>query len=327
MTHLSLCAGVGGIDLAAHWAGFETVAFCERDEFCQKVLAKHWPDVPIYDDVRTLDGTKFRGITLLSGGIPCQPHSVAGKREASGDERDLWGEFARIVGEARPKWVLVENVPGFLSSERGTFFGRVLDDLAGLGYRVGWGVWGAAEVGAVHRRKRVFIVAHTQGWEGDERRRRELDEAQRGGQGSDSATEPCGPDASHAGRVRCERVCQSGPERQDDQERQVGRAVESARAVCNTRHSSGLSDAQASSTSCAIGEERRARADACRSDRGDLEWLGTGDWRAWDVEPVVRQPHDGLPRQLANAGLKALGNAVCPQQVYPLLAEMARQST
>ncbi len=119
MTHLSLFTGIGGIDLAAEWAGFETVAMVERDKFCQQVLAKRFPNVPIYDDVTTFDGYKYeKEIDLLSAGFPCQPHTRAGKRKASGDERDLWGEVVRILGETKPRFFLGENVPGRLACER-----------------------------------------------------------------------------------------------------------------------------------------------------------------------------------------------------------------
>jgi DNA (cytosine-5)-methyltransferase 1 len=168
MTHLSLFSGIGGIDLAAESVGFRTIAFCEREEFCQRVLAKHWPGVPIFDDICNLTaesvglstGVQPGEITLVSGGFPCQPHSLAGKRLASDDERDLWSEMFRVIGEVRPRWVVAENVPGLLSSESGRFFGRVLRDLASLGMRVGWGTYGAGHVGARHRRLRVFVVAH-----------------------------------------------------------------------------------------------------------------------------------------------------------------------
>jgi DNA (cytosine-5)-methyltransferase 1 len=163
LTHLSLFSGIpiGGIDLAAHWAGFETVQFVERDQFCQKVLAKNFPGVPIHDDITTFDATKFNGqLDLVSAGFPCQPHSLAGKRKASGDERDLWGEVVRVLGESQPTWFLGENVAGLLSSESGHFFGRIINDLALLGYRVGWCRYGASDIGATHQRERVFIVAN-----------------------------------------------------------------------------------------------------------------------------------------------------------------------
>ena len=173
LTHFSLFTGIGGIDLAAEWAGFETVGQCEFADYPTKVLEKHWPDVPRWRDVRDLsvESIRERGIgeiTLLSGGFPCQPHSVAGKRMASADERDLWGEYRRIIGETNPRWVLAENVSGLLSSESGRFFGRVLNDLASMGYDVGWCSTRASWVGAVHQRERVFTIAHTNGfrWKG-----------------------------------------------------------------------------------------------------------------------------------------------------------------
>ncbi len=168
LTHFSLFTGIGGIDLASEWAGFTTVGQVEIDDFCNKVLEKRWPDVPRWGDVRdvTRESVSARGIgriDLLSGGFPCQPHSCAGKRKASADERDLWGEFARVICELEPRWVLAENVRGLLSSESGRFFGRVLRDLADMGYSVGWCCYGANAVGAPHQRERVFIVAHTRG--------------------------------------------------------------------------------------------------------------------------------------------------------------------
>ena len=168
MTHLSLFSGIGGLDLAAERAGFTTVGQAEFADYPYRVLCKHWPDVPKWKDVRdvTRDALAEKAITevtVLSGGFPCQPHSVAGKRLASGDGRDLWGEFARIIRDIRPRWVVAENVMGLLSSEHGRFFGRVLGDLAGMGYHAGWGVLKAVDCGAAHERKRVFIVAHADG--------------------------------------------------------------------------------------------------------------------------------------------------------------------
>lgn len=166
-THVSVCSGIGGIDLAAEAAGFTTVALCEIDSFAQSVLTAHWPGVPIWGDIHELTADKLEAagiihVDLLSGGIPCQPHSLAGRRRGSGDKRDLWGEFARLIREVRPEWVLVENVPGLLSSDTGRYFGGILRDLAALGYDAGWCVFGADSVGAPHIRKRVFVVAHAQ---------------------------------------------------------------------------------------------------------------------------------------------------------------------
>jgi len=166
LTHLSLFSGIGGLDLAAEGAGFRTVGQCEWADYPHAVLQKHWPDVPKWRDIHGLTADDFyqrtglQSVTCISGGFPCQPHSTAGKRKASGDERDLWPQMRRVIGELRPRWVVAENVRGLLSSEDGRFFTGVLRDFATLGYDVGWGIISAAAVGAVHRRERVAIVAH-----------------------------------------------------------------------------------------------------------------------------------------------------------------------
>jgi DNA (cytosine-5)-methyltransferase 1 len=166
LTHLSLFTGIGGLDLAAEAAGFETIGQCEWADYPTKVLEKHWPNVPRWRDIHDLSADDFRrrtGIerpTVISGGFPCQPHSCAGKRMASLDERDLWPEMRRVISEIRPKWVLGENVPGLLSSESGRFFRGILRDFAEMGYDAGWCVISAASVGAIHRRERLAVIAH-----------------------------------------------------------------------------------------------------------------------------------------------------------------------
>lgn len=159
MNALSLFSGIGGLDIAAEWAGFKTVAFCERDEFCQKVLRKHWPDVRIYDDVRTLDTRDLPKIELLHGGYPCQPFSTAGNRRGEADERHMWPHMLRIVREIKPRWVVGENVKGHITLGLDT----VCNDLEGEGYAVRAICIPACAIGAVHRRERVFILAHAAG--------------------------------------------------------------------------------------------------------------------------------------------------------------------
>lgn len=168
MRVLDLFSGIGGFSMGLETAGMETVAFCEIDQFCRRVLKKHWTDVPIFEDIKDLTKETLEGegllnepIDLICGGFPCQPHSLAGKRKASEDDRDLWGEFARIIGEVKPRWVLAENVPGLLSSENGRFFGRVLRDLAGFGYDAEWHSIPARDLlGSPDVRKRIYIIAH-----------------------------------------------------------------------------------------------------------------------------------------------------------------------
>ncbi len=166
LTHFSLCSGLDGISIASEKAGFITVGQCEIADYPYDLLCLHWPQVPKWRDIKdvTVESVRSRGIndiTLLTAGFPCQPHSLAGKRQASADGRDLWGGVAQCIRDLKPKWFLGENVLGLLSSENGQFFGRVLRDLAQMGYYAGWGCWGAVHVGAFHRRERVFIVAHS----------------------------------------------------------------------------------------------------------------------------------------------------------------------
>jgi DNA (cytosine-5)-methyltransferase 1 len=160
-----LFAGIGGFSLGFEATDiFETVGFCEIDPFCQKVLAKHWPGVWQHDDIRTLTAESIQRncgrIDVLTGGFPCQPHSLAGERQASNDERDLWPEYRRIICELKPKWVVAENVVGLLSSESGRFFAGILRDLAQIGYDAEWQVLSAATFGAPHLRERIIVVAY-----------------------------------------------------------------------------------------------------------------------------------------------------------------------
>ena len=159
LTHLSLFTGIGGIDLAAEWAGFRTVAQVEINPFCRRVLAKHWPDVPRLGDIRDVDGATYAGVTLVSGGFPCQPFSHMGQQRGTADHRHLWPEMLRIIRDARPAWVCGENVIGFL----GMAFDLVAADLEGEGYAVQAFDIPASGVGAYHHRRRCFVLAHTEG--------------------------------------------------------------------------------------------------------------------------------------------------------------------
>jgi len=168
----SLFAGIGGIDIGLERAGMECVWQVEIDDYCTRVLEKHWPDVRRYRDVRKLNGRKLKPVDLIAGGFPCQPHSVAGKRRGAADDRNLWPEFMRVVREARPRYVLAENVPGIIS----TYLDTVLSDLEGEGYTCWTFNIPAVAFDAPHRRERIFVVAYTSrfGWRrgnnGDEER-------------------------------------------------------------------------------------------------------------------------------------------------------------
>ena len=160
MTFGSLFAGIGGLDLGLERAGMKCRWQVEIDPYCRKVLTKHWPDVPKYEDVRDVGKANLEPVDLICGGFPCQDISYAGKGAGLAGERSgLWYEFARIIGEMGPRIVLVENVAALLT--RGP--GDVLGTLASLGYDAGWESLPAGSFGAFHNRDRVFLVAHCAG--------------------------------------------------------------------------------------------------------------------------------------------------------------------
>lgn len=163
MKFISLFAGVGGFDLGFEQAGMEPVAQVEIDPKCRELLGRRWPDVEKHDDVRTFDGTRFAGaVDLVCGGFPCQDVSLAGRRAGMGEgtRSGLFYEAVRIVEECKPRWVVLENVPGLLSSRGGEDFRAVLASLDELGYGVAWRVLDSRWFGVPQRRRRVFIVGH-----------------------------------------------------------------------------------------------------------------------------------------------------------------------
>jgi DNA (cytosine-5)-methyltransferase 1 len=141
--------------------GIETVGFCERELFAQRVLAKHWPDVPIHDDIKTLNPKNYETIDILTGGFPCQPYSVAGDMRGNEDERALWPEMLRVINEARPRWVLGENVVGLIDMG----FDQICSDLEAAGYEVGAAIVPAHCKDAPHKRERVWIFGRRAGSE------------------------------------------------------------------------------------------------------------------------------------------------------------------
>lgn len=161
MTHGSLFSGIGGFDLAAEWMGWENVFHCEWNEFGQKILKYYWPNAKSYNNIKETDFTIHRGrIDVLSGGFPCQPYSMAGKRKGKEDDRHLWPEMLRCIKEVQPRWVLGENVFGLINWSGGLVFHEVQADLEAAGYEVWPYVLPACGINAPHRRDRVWFVAH-----------------------------------------------------------------------------------------------------------------------------------------------------------------------
>lgn len=288
LTFGSLFAGIGGMDLGLERAGMTCKWQVEIDGYCRQVLAKHWPDVKRYEDVRTVGAHNLEPVDLICGGFPCQDVSVAGKRAGLDGERSgLWFEFARIIRELRPRYALVENVPGLLADG----MGRVLGELAEIGYDAEWDCIPAAAVGAPHLRDRVFIVAHTDSerrawrWGAMERDAGNADESRaRQGQAHDVA------DPKRNGRV----ARRTGDAAQGPRGRESDRSGEWA-----TLADSDLPRLEGR------GEHRHGAREWPAWSSGEPY---TGDW---SFEPRVGRVASGVPQRVDR--LRGLGNAVVPQ--------------
>jgi DNA (cytosine-5)-methyltransferase 1 len=198
MRVLDLFSGIGGFSLGLERAGMQTVAFCEIEEFCRKVLKKHWPDVPIFEDVKKLRGDDLGTIDIICGGYPCQPFSLAGERRGEDDDRHLWPEMFRLLQETRARWLVGENVAGHISMG----LDEVLSDLEGAGYAAQAFVVPAVAADAPHRRDRVWIVANAEGQRQQPGWRRSDAALQRANraQNTDDGSSEAAPD------TRCERL-------------------------------------------------------------------------------------------------------------------------
>ena len=287
---LDLFSGIGGFSLGLHrTGGFETVAFVERENYAQKVLAKNFPDVPIFDDVRTFDADGLGRIDVVTGGYPCQPFSQAGQRRGAEDDRHLWPEMARIIRQCNPTWVLAENVAGHITMG----LDEVLFDLEGQGYSARPFVIPACAVDAPHRRDRVWIIAN------DDRQHRSADERE--------------PNAKTDRRHKFGGVCKDVSDTQN--EGVIGRDGKqrdddggSGRGILNegrSRADDGAEDVAHTDSPLSEGNERAKRSEQERANNSQLS--------RWATEPDICRVAHGIPRRVDR--LKGLGNAVVPQIV------------
>jgi DNA (cytosine-5)-methyltransferase 1 len=314
MRHIDLCSGIGGFALAAHWAGYQTEVFCERDEFCRKVLQKHWPRVPIVDDIHDFDGRPHAGADLLTGGIPCQPYSCAGKQLGDDDDRALWPQMLRVVTEARPHWIVVENVAGFI----GMALDGVLADLEAEGYECGTVVLPACAVNAPHRRDRVWVVAHASRARAGMEAYRSRGQALESARTLESAVFPQGDWAGGAEGINAsfEDVANTNGARLEERQEQPARQE---RPTVERGDSFAYADRESPQRAT---ESRRQRgrwqpeSELCRvAARLPARMDGH-----FDCEPDIPRVATGIPNRAAR--LKALGNAIVPQVAYRLFQAM-----
>lgn len=384
LTHLSLFSGIGGIDLAAEWAGFTTVGQCEWADYPTKVLEKHWPDVPRWKDIRTLTGDSFyertdlRTVDIISGGFPCQPFSVAGKRKGTRDDRYLWPEMVRVIKELRPTWIVGENVAGIVKMA----LPDILSELEACGYRTRTFLIPACAVGARHRRYRVAIVGRAEynglssaatlsgGAETAGRRQQEEQDMSCEFAGASIFEDSCHVanaqssglqrNRSNGKQVSRTRLEEGKPERSGDVRNTAGKRLSDGTSLSMGGHGTSKPESERPSGNVSDADRGEAlRWESCKRASGEDAGKG-GDNRAgkkeyaerqrrstqpgmgrvadgiscwmdgdldftiyhyWDEEPEIPRIATGIKDRVGR--LKALGNAVVPQQFYPIFKAIA----
>jgi DNA (cytosine-5)-methyltransferase 1 len=327
-THGSLFSGIGGFDLAASWMGWKNIFHCELNNFCRQILKFYWSDAESYKDIRTMQAAKFRRLVdIVTGGFPCQPFSVAGRRRGQADDRYLWPEAMRVIKDIQPRWVVLENVTGIFSilqqeslseveiksvelfctdpampanstivSIQRRIIGTIIDELGAAGYHLPQLTDGTAiipcipacAVGAPHRRDRIWLIAHATG------------NYHRGNTGT-----------------------VEGPQNENVDSKERRRSPYSQ----DSRDASGRITADTDSTRM----EGRAKKRNIATDRQERDKYAFGlhqphDWNDWPTEPPFCRPDDGLSFQLDSISfskwrkesLTAYGNAIVPQVAYEI---------
>lgn len=343
MNVLDLFSGIGGFALGLERAGFRTTAFCEIEPHCRAVLRKHWPETPIYDDVRTLTASALSRdgieVDVICGGFPCQPWSLAGQRKGRDDDRDLWPEMLRIIGDCQPRWVIGENVPG-LDDKRFMALDGVLSDLENAGYEARPFEIPACAVDAPHKRSRLFIVANAKhGGRG----------GQQAGAGGDIADgrqagrqqDACGAgdsgagalaDSQRAGLEELRSVTGNNGSEQPTAQRNgalvngQGERWGEGRAGTEVRSRRDAASGAGGARNGAVGHANSLHTSAERKQRGgqllrasgdqesyfgECEWLVDPQGKARRVKPGIRLLANGVPARTQQ--IRGYGNSVVPQ--------------
>jgi len=330
MNHIGLFEGIGGFSLAARWMGWETIAWCEWNEFGQKVLKHHFPKAQPHGDITKTDFTIYRGqCDILTGGFPCQPYSLAGKRKGKEDDRHLWPEMLRAITEIQPTWVVGENVFGLVNWSGGLVFNEVQTDLEAQGYEVFPYVLPAAAVNAPHRRDRIWFVAKNTFSNGCllgkiEQERTKVRKFGNTCTRSSDRVHISKGNASHPNRNPTGRPGQGTSIEGIGSNHNVQQSEWGSKTELNIRPSSVPQNVMHANGTSKQGEYIRQKGEG-KSNRPNSR-NGVDYWQNFPTQSPVCSGDDGLSSRLdsitfpkwRNESIKAAGNAIVPQVAYQI---------
>ena len=309
MNHGSLFSGIGGFDLAAEWMGWNNIFSCEINPFGRKVLQHYWPNTKHYEDINKTDFTIHRGgIDILTGGFPCQPFSLAGKRKGTEDDRHLWPRMLEVIREVQPSWVVGENVYGLINWDGGLVFDQIQADLEAEGYEVQPVILPAVSVNAPHRRDRIWFVAYS-------------DNARRAGQESDSRTKV---NRGKAGRIdkfiKIEPTPNTDNARAGNTLRNNGNRKKKNEGWKKFPQSEFRENSRTTPNTDNQGLQRSQKQRSATKGRENGKQQPAGfiqpDWENFPTQSPICGRNDGVSNRVDR--IKALGNAIVPQVAYEI---------
>lgn len=261
---LDLFSGIGGFSLGLESTGFfETIGFVEKDKFCQKVLKKHWNNINIEEDIRNVKGEKYAA-DIITGGFPCQPFSVAGKRKSTADDRYLWDEMLRVIREVKPRWVIGENVEGIVNINEGMVLRQVLNDLENEGFKSQCIIIPASGIGAWHQRKRIWIISYANtGF--SVRENKEIQS--RGNATTNGSEDVSNSDSKRLAHSNGPKLCTPEQQGLDNDKKRIWNKIWSFSSRCSEQTGSGKTWWQTQSEFCGVPNGVSYELDKDRSNR------------------------------------------------------------
>lgn len=330
MKHIDLFSGIGGFAIACKWVwgeDYQNIGHSEIEKFPCKVYHKHFPESECLGDITKIKWQEGQA-ELITGGFPCQPHSIAGKRKGSKDERDLWSECVRALCGVRPRYALFENVPALLTSDNGRFFNRVLADLAKIGYDAEWQIISAASVGAPHLRERIWIIAYPKSignngrgiYKNGEIRERSILSGECDN-GNEIRSSTCTDNATTSRNNATDTDEDGWRSRGDSQ-----RSILSGTIAENKIESGGRGSSEVAGSDCIISDSTSERLEGENGEEQEPPecpgYNRNQSWRENWLEVATRlcRMDDGVSYRVDR--LKALGNAIVPQVAETILRKI-----